>query len=220
MTELGVCESDDQELPQGSSHRDRVFISALRERKVVTQLLTGDISVPDFLASNELQSVNIELVKELVEDISVRYRGDLPAPYHNFILNVCKGSSARALLQCTREGREVLTTLQDFCLERLELLDIGNQEKLSQVQRELPVMWNMLIAILRLEDRSFLRGHTREIVLKLLKIRFYKKICYLYLISLSHLNSEVTPTVMLQSDGIRTQSNGLVENTPLNTTQT
>ena len=92
------------------------------------QLLTADITVQEFLNSPELRSENIDLIKELVREVSVRYRGEIPAEYKKFILNVCKGSSARALFQCTREGKNVLQNLKNFCLQQLELLDITNQD--------------------------------------------------------------------------------------------
>lgn len=115
-------------MSQGSRHQDRVFISSLKERQVVTQLLTEDITVEEFLNSPELRSDNINLIKVLVREVSGRYRGELPAEYQKFILNVCKGSSARALFQCTRQGKDVLQNLKEFCLQHLEILDIRNQD--------------------------------------------------------------------------------------------
>ena len=115
-------------MSQGSYHEERVFISCLKERKLVTRLLPADITIEDFLNSPQLRSDNINLIKELVQEVSVRYRGQIPAEYHTFILNVCKGSSARALLQCTRAGKDVLQNLKNFCLQHLELLDVTNQD--------------------------------------------------------------------------------------------
>ena len=67
-------------MSQGSRHQDRVFISSLKERQVVTQLLTEDITVEEFLNSPELRSDNINLIKVLVREVSGRYRGEIPVP--------------------------------------------------------------------------------------------------------------------------------------------
>ena len=72
------------------------------------------------------------MVKTLVAEVAQRNKGVIPAPYHGFILNVSKGSSARSLLQCTRAGKDVLLHLRNFCLLQLEIVDVGNQEIISK----------------------------------------------------------------------------------------
>ena len=69
-------------MSQGSYHEERVFISCLKERKLVTRLLTADITMEDFLNSPQLRSDNINLIKELVQEVSVRYRGQIPCARH------------------------------------------------------------------------------------------------------------------------------------------
>ena len=102
-----------------------------------------------------------------------RNRGEIPAPYHDFILNVGKGSSARSLLQCTRAGKDVLVH----------------------------VMWNLISEILKFEDRRFPREHTRNIVLKLLDIRYLKMFSLFPCISsFIAFYSEMKPTDRLQND--------------------
>ena len=80
-----------------------------------------------------------------------------------------------------------MRNLKHFCLQCLEILNVSNQDlvgqltaslskiskiiSLAKLQCELPVMWNMVTAILKLEDRAFLRVHTQDIILQLLKIR-------------------------------------------------
>ena len=131
LSELKPCDQSPV-LPQGSHHQDRVFISSKREREIVTQLLTHYITVDEFLNSSVLHSENINLVKTLVADVAQRNGREIPAPYKNLICNVSKGSSARALLQCTRAGRDVLLHLRNFCLLQLEIVDISNQEILGE----------------------------------------------------------------------------------------
>ena len=69
-----------------------MFISLLWERKVVTKLLTNDISIQNFLQSTELQNDKIKLVQLLVQEVSTPNSGVIPIPYQKFILNICKSS--------------------------------------------------------------------------------------------------------------------------------
>ena len=131
LSELKPSDQDPV-LSQGLLHETHVFISSSQEREVFTKLLTDYLTPDEFLTSPILRSENIYLVKTLVADVAERNRGEIPAPYHDFILNVSKGSSARSLLQCTRARKDILVHLRNFCLLQLEIGDVGNHEILGK----------------------------------------------------------------------------------------
>ena len=170
IDELDRYEEDENVLCQGSFFQDRVFLSENRERKMICSLLTKNVSIEDFIQSDDISSANGILVKDLVERVSVSWPDDdLPKPYHRFIANISKYTSVAGYLQVT--GPEALDILTRFCQDNLDLRCVENKEMQKKVASELPALWPNIVDILKLERTNYLPADVSIIILKLLKIR-------------------------------------------------
>ena len=168
LAELDHVDDDDEILAQGSHFKDRVFLSEISERKLVCQLVTGDITPGEFSTSPDIISENGIMLKQLVRDTNMRYQGQIPKVFVRFLTNISKPTSVAGLLQST--GSAALKHLEDFANETLHLRHRTNKDKLSIVAKELPAFWPMLLGILNEEKSNFLNPFLATIVLKLLDI--------------------------------------------------
>ena len=169
LDELDHAEEDEEVLPQASHFKDRVFLSEISERKMVLELLTGDISADNFANSEDITSENGDLLKQLVSDINNRYPGEMPKAYARFLKNVGRATSVAGWLQC--RGPEALQYLREFTNNTLDIRHRDNKDKLSCVARELPAFWPIIVRILNFENSNFLSVLIARIVQKLLDIR-------------------------------------------------
>ena len=84
-----MIEAEDA-LSQSTRFKDRVFLSAKKERASVLQLVNGETDMLSFLSS-EITSHNGSLLRSLVEYIEDNY-SHLPEEYSRMIKNICKPS--------------------------------------------------------------------------------------------------------------------------------
>ena len=169
LQELDRAEGDDSVLCQGSLFQDRVFLSQRCERQLICRMLTEDISVDEFLESDDISSENGILIATLVGRLSVSWLDELPKPYKRFLANISKYSSVAGFLQVL--SMQTLDLLSDFCHRRLDIRSAVNSLKQKQVAEELPALWSNLINILNLENSDYLPEDISGIILKLIDIR-------------------------------------------------
>ena len=67
LSEFDRADGDESALVQGSDFNSRVFLPRRPERKAVCELLTNSITQEEFLQSDELQSQNSQMLKNLIE---------------------------------------------------------------------------------------------------------------------------------------------------------
>ena len=169
LDELSPEEDDNQVLPQGSHFKDRVYLKRKKERELVTNLLTENISIPDFIASNEIQSDNVQMLIPLLERIEENWPAEIPAEYKRLICNLCKATSVASYLQVTSD--EPLQILQSFCEQTVNVRSAENQQNIKILAQELPALWPNLLDIMILESSQFLPNDVAEIVKKMILIR-------------------------------------------------
>ena len=169
LKELGTAEGDTGCLPQGSFHKDRVFTSVSAERQAICQVITGTLSVGDFLTDPGIETENGRLVVGLINRIAATWGDEIPKEYKKFMANICKQSSVAGLLQVT--SNLPLTYLESFCHESLDIRSVEEMDKLGFVQKQIPAFWPILTDILNLEGTKYLPVDVRAIVLKLVAMR-------------------------------------------------
>ena len=126
------------------------------------------ISVEDFLNSNDLISEQARVVRALIEDISNRHNG-VPKEYRRLLSNIVKSTPVVGLLQVS--SNLPLEYLMSFALQRTNLRAAENQTQLRLVQIELPVFWQIIIDIMKLENGEWLPIHVAKIVRLLIRKR-------------------------------------------------
>ena len=169
IEELDVAPNDDTILPQSTAYHNRIFLSIKKERKVVCELLSGDMSMDEFTASDKISSANGLLVINVVMHISMKFPLKIPEPYVAFLSNISKNSSARSLLQVN--DLKNLEVLAEYCKEELDLRIFVNKDKLNSLVKTLPALWPIIDSICELEETKFLPRVVSKVILSLLKIR-------------------------------------------------
>ena len=81
LEELDRHPDDHEVLEQGSHFSKRVFLSAHKERQLACGLVTGTISMEEFLESEDIKSENGELVRDLVKKIEEENPLQIPEEY-------------------------------------------------------------------------------------------------------------------------------------------
>ena len=166
LKELGVCNSDQCILQRGSHSRDRIFLARQDERDLVKSFLKKETTLP--MLSN-LVSDNGHLVRNLLIRVHNSF-GEIPVPYEKFIKDLCKGTGVNGLLQCT--NNLPLQYLSEFCAEELDLRSPEQSQKVLLLQKELPVLWDFLIQILKIDVTSrWLPRDLASILREMLTIR-------------------------------------------------
>ena len=74
-------------LNQSTYFKDRVFLSSANERALVLKLVSGEVDMISFLAS-DMTSQNGHLIKDLIEMIEDSF-AILPEEYSRLIKNIC-----------------------------------------------------------------------------------------------------------------------------------
>ena len=110
LKELDTETSDEKILVQSTK---------FKERLIVCQLLTGELSMIDFAEISEMTSSNGLLLIELVRHILEKFPEDMPSCFKHFIANVSKPTSVRGLLQVL--SAEPLEYLEQYCKEALNM---------------------------------------------------------------------------------------------------
>ena len=169
LSEFDRADGDESALIQGSDFNSRVFLPRRPERKAVCELLTNSITQEEFLQSDELQSQNSQMLKNLIERLQESWPDEIPSEYSRLIGNICKPTSVASFMQVTEAT--TLQYLKEFCRSQLDLRRIVNKDKLEQISRELPALWPNLVDIMNLESARFLPGDISVIVEKLIDIR-------------------------------------------------
>ena len=169
LTELDHEQSDERILTQSTKSADRVFLNSKKERLLVCQLVTGEVSMNDFVEISEMSSDNGLLIIDLVRHILEIFPDEMPQFYKKFIANISKLTSVRGLLQVLTT--EPLQYLEDFCRQTLNLHLHTSQQQLKSVTSNLPALWPDLDAMCNSENSQYLPRAVSIIILKLLKIR-------------------------------------------------
>ena len=110
MKEFGPHPDDKQEQEQSTYYEDRIFLKIPRERRLMIQLITKEISPEQFLTclfESENGKLIFNLVKRVVEDFQC-----IPNEYLLFLADLSKVSSVTGYLQI--KSNKVLEVLQDF----------------------------------------------------------------------------------------------------------
>ena len=170
LKELDRHETDEKILLQSTKFKNRVFLSSKKERMLVCQLLTDQLSMIDFAEISEVTSSNGLLLIELVRHILDKFPEEMPSCYKHFLANVSKPTSVRGLLQVLTP--EPLQYLEQYCKEELNLRINSSQQQLQCIVTSLPAIWPDLDAMCNLENTEFLPKVVSNIILRLLKIRY------------------------------------------------
>lgn len=175
-TELDRAAEDTEVLEQGSVASDRVFLTKKEEQSDVLDLLTGGVTLEDFVMSRKERSENFQMLVNVATVLVEKNCTEVPKPYKRFLANVAKATSVSGLLQPT--GPRALEYLEmfanmttDAASETLDLLDINNSEKLIFVIKEIPVFWSMISDIMKHDNARILSNEIATIVKRILKIR-------------------------------------------------
>ena len=126
LREFDIAPGDKCVLEQTTHHKDRIFISSKKERSVVLQLVTGEISTAEFCLNDEIRSENGKLVRNVVGHIEEKFPLRIPDPYIQLLSNVAKNSSARGLLQVN--NLESLEVLSKYCRDELDIRILQNKD--------------------------------------------------------------------------------------------
>ena len=154
------ADDDTSVLRQGSYFQDRVFLRESKERQLVCKLLTNTISQDDFLASNDIVTENGQMIRRLVELISVSW-----PDYQTFLGNISKYSSVARFLQVM--SPQPLQLLEYFCNQTLNLRLAEHANEQRTVTEELPALWPNILRMLNLERAEYLPDDVSDIVKKL-----------------------------------------------------
>ena len=75
LTELSMDQSDPKILQQSTKSKDRVFLNSKKERMIICQLLTGDLTMRDVCEIREITSSNgLLLIELLIQPQRAGYR--------------------------------------------------------------------------------------------------------------------------------------------------
>jgi hypothetical protein len=170
LKELVPETGDENFLVQSTKHKNRVFLCIKKERLLVCQVLTGDLTMRDFVEISDMTSSNGLLIIDLVRHILEKFPEGMPACYRHFLANVCKPTSVRGLLQVLTP--EPLLYLEQFCKEELNLHAHSSQMQLKYLTVSLPAIWPDLDRICNLTNSEFLPKEVSTVILKLLSIRY------------------------------------------------
>ena len=168
LSELEKHHEDREVLRQSTLFQTRTFLSNIKERTLVLQLLAGDISKQEFYFSENIETDNGRLISNLVAALGLDDE-EIPRPYTRFINNISKPTSVRGLIQVTSPAP--LQYLKQFCEGSINIKSVEEKFKLQVVLKQLPVLWPMLENICNLERSAVLPPEVCAIVLKLLQIR-------------------------------------------------
>ena len=154
---------------QSTHCSDRVFLPIIKERKIVLHLITGEITMNNFLAS-EITSRNGRLLVDLIETIENILQNCLkntPDWYEIF------ANPTRWVALCKLHSAEPLHILQSFCNQEFKIFAAENYNVLKLFQTRMPPLADMIVKILKLENTTFLPAQVSAIILQLLIIREY-----------------------------------------------
>ena len=172
VNELFASE-ESEVLADSTKHSQRVFLAEQKERKMVLDLVNEEITVRDFLNSDDVATNNGGLVRDVLIELQ---RSDpnienLPEPYNKFLTEVSKPYSARALLQVNRPIP--LHFLQQYCEDNLNIRDYNSQNPntVKSLKSSFPALWPVLENIIQTENRRNLPRSVATIVLRLIEIR-------------------------------------------------
>ena len=168
LKELEPHPSDQNILQQGSYFKDRVFLHKKKERTLVRKLVNGDITANDFVASSTISSENGNLLKTMIRRLIVDF-GNIPKQYLHWLEDLSKFTSVAGYIQVTsRNGLDLIEAVANKTLDLRSLTEI---DRINQVRKEVPALFNALSDILKIEPSQYLHRDVRNILKKLVKIR-------------------------------------------------
>ena len=170
LKELDRESSDNNILAQSTTFKNRIFLNSKKERMLVCQLLTSELSMIDFAEVSDLTSANGLLIIELVRHILEKFPEGMPSCYKHFLANISKPTSVRGLLQVLTP--EPLVYLEQYCKEELNLRDHRMQKQLQCIATNLPAIWPDLDSICNIENSEYLPKQVSEILLTILRMRY------------------------------------------------
>ena len=120
-------------------------------------------NTPILLGSNDIMTENGQMIRRLVERISVSWPDEIPPDYKTFLGNISKYSSVAGFLQVL--SPQPLQLLEDFCDQTLNLRLAEHRNEQKIVTEELPALWPNLLRILFLEIANFLPDDVSIIII-------------------------------------------------------
>ena len=135
-------------LKQGGFFEDRTFIPNMKDRKVITALVTSEMEMEDFVGV-KLESPGAQLVTAVVQRLRRNSIEVLPNCYTRLFANISKETPVAGLLQVTK--KEPLLILMSFARKAIDLSNASNINDLKMLKKEIPPFWDMLQSILKYE---------------------------------------------------------------------
>lgn len=169
MKEFGPHPDDKEPLEQSTYYEDRIFLKNPRERRLMIQLITKEISPEQFLTclfESENGKLIYILVKRVVEDFQC-----IPNEYLLFLADLSKVSSVTGYLQI--KSNKVLEVLQDFIDGSIDICSANQKENLDLIRKEVPALWKSIHSILMLEKARHLKSDMKEILRMLIYMRVH-----------------------------------------------
>lgn len=160
LQELDQDSQDNSALRESTKFNDRCFISKKKERKHISDMITEDISVNEFLGK-VFENENAVLVRNLVRRLAQR-APDISDPYKRFIGNLAKPSPIAGYLQPLDSN--TLNWLIDFCDHRVDIRSADRLHVSNKLTEELPALWPLLCQLLEEEKTQWLPDDVASIV--------------------------------------------------------
>ena len=85
--------------------------------------------------------------KDLLMQVYASFNHKIPDEYRRFIKALTRNTSVSALLQCTNDT--ALEILDQFCEGVCDLRNANNSKKVILLKREIPIVWNSLVDIMK-----------------------------------------------------------------------
>ena len=167
IKEFGPHPDDQVPLEQSTLYEDRIFLKNPRERRLVIQLITEEISPTQFLTclfESENGQMIFKLVKRVFEDFQ-----HIPKEYLLFLADLSKVTSVTGYLQIT--SHKVLEVLEDFLNGTIDIFSANQKPNLELIRKELPALWKSVYSIIMLEKSRHLKSDMKDILRKLLNMR-------------------------------------------------
>ena len=95
-------------------------------------------NTPILLGSNDIMTENGQMIRRLVELISVSWPDEIPPDYKTFLGNISKYSSVAGFLEVS--SPQPLQLLEDFCDQTLNLRLAEHRNEQKIVTEELPAL--------------------------------------------------------------------------------
>ena len=153
LSEFDRNEDDIQVLSQGATFKDYIFLSSKKERDEVLELISGDMSMDDFISSREINTDNGKKIQPIIRRVETDSPFRLPKAYKVFLEEISKPSPVVGIMQVAKE--EILNVLTEFCEERLDIQAAENRQQIHLLRSEMPSFWDSLIKYVSMKRNIF-----------------------------------------------------------------